>query len=360
MVRAIDRRAFVTLMAKIIGSGTALSLSDPVINAALAQQAKDEVNVGWLRLACTAQSFVGGSAGHGDWVQLVMRHQLFNAGAETIEALGAGALDASYLGTTPAIAGITQGLPTKIYAGGHKRGMGLVVPGNSPIKSVKDLKGRTIATLGRGSLPDMQLRVTVAAAGLNADTDFNLITLPSSDAVTALSKGSIDGLMNCPEWPQVALTTIPGSRFVLTDIDGSLWHGPETQCVVVIVKQKFANDNRRALKKLLEVHVKASRFILQEPEKASDMVAKLEGAAPAATRLAFSQMDISPVPSINSIVKWRNKLSEFGFLKRKAKIEELVDLGPLQEVLADSNETEWQEQLKREMALFKEIQSKEG
>ena len=237
MLQSIDRRRLLSLMTQIMGAGAAMQLGGPFVGTALAEAKKDEISVGWLRLACTAQSFIGGAEGHGDWVQLVMRHELFNAGAETIEALGAGAIDSSYLGVTPAIAGITKGLPTKIYAGGHRRGMGLVVPADSPIKSIKDLRGKTISTLGRGSLPDMQLRVTASEAGINPDTDFNLLTLPSSDAVTALSKGSIDGLMNCPEWPQVALTTLKGSRFVVTDIGGSLGHGPETQCVVVVVKE---------------------------------------------------------------------------------------------------------------------------
>jgi ABC-type nitrate/sulfonate/bicarbonate transport system substrate-binding protein len=255
---------------------------------------------------------------------------------------------------------MSRGVSTRIYVGGHKRGMGLVVPGNSPIKDVSDLRGKNIATLGRGSLPDMQLRVTAKEHGLDPDRDFNLITLPSSDAVTALKKGAIDGLMNCPEWPQVALTAIPGSRFLVTDIYGTLWHGPETQCVVVIVKEDFAKSNPRVLKKLLHVHVKATRTMLDEPEKSSEIIAKFEGAPSKATRLALSHMDITPVPSISSIVKWRDKMLEFGLIKRKAKIDEIVELAPLREVLEEADEKQWLSDLDKEIALMNEVKKREA
>lgn len=354
--RAISRRHFVKTMAGIMGAGAAMGGILP-FNAF--GQAKDTVGVGWLRLACTGQSFVAEGAG-GAWQQLVIRHELFNTGAETIEAVAAGSLQSSYLGVTPAIAAMTRGVATRIYVGGHKRGMGLVVPASSPIKTVKDLRGRNIATLGRGSLPDMQLRVTAKEQGLDPERDFNLITLPSADAVTALQKGSIDGLMNCPEWPQVALTSLPGSRFVATDIDGSLWHGPETQCVVVIVKEDFAKSKRPVLKKLLHVHVKATRMMVEQPDQSAEIIAKFEGAPAKATKLALSQMDVTPVPSITSIIKWRDKMLEFGLTKRKAKIDELVELQTLREVLEEAGEKQWLADLDKEIRLLNEVRQREG
>lgn len=351
------RRQFVRTMGRIMGAGVSLGALPAGL---LAQPAKDSIGVGWLRLACTGQSFVGEGAGHGAWQQLMLRHELFNAGAESIEALSAGVLDSSYLGVTPAIAAITRGVPVKIYTGGHMRGMGLVTVADSPIKSVKDLKGKTVSTLGRGSLPDMQLRVTAKEHGIDPDRDFNLVTLPSSDAINALAKGSIDALMNCPEWPQVALTTIKGSRMIATDMDGTLWHGPNTQCVVVIVNTTYATKNAAVLKKFLHVHVKASRTMLDQPDKSADIIAKMEGAPPAATKLALSHMYVTPVPSVESIMKWRDKMVEFGFTPRKVKMANLLDLRPLREVLVESGETKWLAELDREMKVLDEVVAREG
>lgn len=361
MVHSANRRHFVTLMAKIMGSGAAIAGGAFALpfQSAFAQS-KDEVGVAWLRLACTGQSFVGEGAGHGAWAELLVRHELFNAGAETIEALAAGVLDASYLGVTPAMAAISRGVPAKVYIGGHKRGMGLVVRADSPIKSVRDLRGKTVATLGRGSLPDMQLRVTAKELGLDPDRDFSLLTLPSADAVTALSKGSVDALMNCPEWPQVALTSIKGARFVASDMDGTLWHGPDTQCVVVIVKEKFAKENPSALKKLLRIHVKASRLMIDSPKDAAKIISKYEGAPPDATLLALSHMNVTPVPSVDSLLKWRDKMLEFGFTKRKARVGELLELAPLREVLVEAGEKEWLADLDKQIRIFEEVRRKEG
>lgn len=362
MVELPNRRNFVTRMAKIMGSGVVLSAGGFAlpIQRAFAQSTKDEIGIAWPRLACAGQSFVGEGAGHGAWAELMMRHQMFNAGAETVEALSAGVLEASYLGVTPAVAAISRGVPVKMYVGGHKRGMGLVARADSGIKSMSDLKGKNIATLGRGSLPDMQLRITAKEQGLDPDRDFNLLTLPSSDAVTALAKGSVHALMNCPEWPQVALTSIKGARFVVTDMDGTLWHGPETQCVVVIVKDSFAKENPRALKKLLQVHVKASRFMIDNPKEAAQIISKYEGAPTEATRLALSHMDITPVPSAESLIKQRDKMFEFGFTKRKSKVAEMVDLTPLREVLVQAGEKEWLTDLDKQIRVLDEVRRKEG
>lgn len=350
-----SRRNFVRTMGMIMGVGASFAA---LPTRAFAQSAKDQLNVGWLRLACTGQSFVGDAAGHG-WQQIIMRHELFNAGAEAVEALSAGVLDASYQGVTPAIAAITRGVPAKIYTGGHTRGMGLVTVAGSPIKSVSDLKGKTVSTLGRGSLPDMQLRVTAKEHGLDPDRDFNLVTLPSSDAVNALSKGSVDALMNCPEWPQVALTSIKGSRLVASDMDGTLWHGPNTQCVVVVVRTDFATKNVSTLKKLLNVHVKASRMMIDEADKSADIISKMEGAPVAATKLALEHMHITPVPSVESILKWRDKMVEFGFTPKKMKMADLLDLRLLHEVLMETGESKWLADLDHEMKLLDQINKQE-
>lgn len=351
-----SRRNFVRTMGMIMGAGVSFGALPTRL---FAQSAQDEMNVGWLRLACTGQSFVGEGAGHGAWQQLLMRHELFNAGAEAVEALSAGVLDASYQGVTPAIAAITRGVPAKIYTGGHMRGMGLVTPPGSSIKSITDLRGKTISTLGRGSLPDMQLRVTAREHGLDADRDFNLVTLPSSDAVNSLAKGGVDALMNCPEWPQVALTSIKGSQLVVSDMDGTLWHGPNTQCVVVIIRTDFATENPEILKKLLHVHVKASRTILDDPNASADIISKMEGAPVEATKLALEHMHVTPVPSVESIVKWRDKMVEFGLTPKSIKLADLLDLGPLREVLDEAGEEEWLVELDKEMKLLEQINEQE-
>lgn len=355
-----SRRHFVNTMSKIMGAGVSLGAIPASLFAQGSKATVDSINMGWLRLACTGQSFVSDGAGHGNWQELIVRHQMFNAGAETIEAISAGALDSSYLGVTPAIAAITRGVPVKIYTGGHMRGMGLITPGGSSIKSVTDLRGKTISTLGRGSLPDMQLRVTAREHGLDPDKDFNLITLPSADAVNALAKGSVDALMNCPEWPQVALTTIKGSKMIASDMDGTLWHGPNTQCVVVIVKTAFATSNPRVLKKMLHMHVAASRMMINDSAKSAEIISKMEGAPVDATKLALSHMYVTPVPSVASLVKWRDKMAEFGFTPRKAKMGDIVDLGPLRQVLVESGEKQWLVDLDNEIKALEEVKRREA
>lgn len=75
------RRHFVRTMSRIRGAGVSLGAVPSGLFAQAASSAvQDSIGVGWLRLACTGQSFVGDGAGHGAWQQLMVRHEMFNAG----------------------------------------------------------------------------------------------------------------------------------------------------------------------------------------------------------------------------------------------------------------------------------------
>jgi ABC-type nitrate/sulfonate/bicarbonate transport system substrate-binding protein len=143
-------------------------------------------------------------------------------------------------------------------------------------------------------------------------------------------------------------------------MDGTLWHGPNTQCVVVIVKTAFAASNPRVLKKMLHMHVAASRMMINDSAKSAEIISKMEGAPIEATKLALSHMHVTPVPSVASLIKWRDKMAEFGFTPRKAKMGDIVDLGPLRQVLVESGEKQWLVDLDNEIKALEEVKRREA
>src|ERR1700720_4470510 len=77
----------------------------------------------------------------------------FAAAAPLLEALGAAAIDVGLVGDAPFTFAAAANVPAKAIAAirQSRDGLAILVPENSPIKSLDDLRGKKIAT-GRGSV----------------------------------------------------------------------------------------------------------------------------------------------------------------------------------------------------------------
>jgi sulfonate transport system substrate-binding protein len=93
----------------------------------------------------------------------------FAGAAPLFEAVMAGAVDTAPAGDTPVLAAAAAGVPIKLVAASQSsgRGVALLVPGGSPIKTLHDLKGRNvIVSSARGSVAHYLLLGALKEAGL--------------------------------------------------------------------------------------------------------------------------------------------------------------------------------------------------
>jgi sulfonate transport system substrate-binding protein len=116
----------------------------------------------------------------------------FAAAAPLLEALGAAAIDVGLVGDAPFTFAAAANVPAKAIAAirQSREGLAILVPENSPIKSIDDLRGKKIAT-GRGSIGHQLVLAALAAKGWAAG-DVQLVFLAPSDAKIAYSQGSVD------------------------------------------------------------------------------------------------------------------------------------------------------------------------
>lgn len=116
----------------------------------------------------------------------------FPAAAPLLEAARAGAIDAGTVGDAPFTFAAAAGTPIKAIEATRSvpEGLAVVVRGESPAHSFRDLVGKKIAT-GRGSIGHQLLLALLEANGLKA-TDIQLVFLPPADAGVALKTGAID------------------------------------------------------------------------------------------------------------------------------------------------------------------------
>lgn len=116
----------------------------------------------------------------------------FPSGPPLLEALNVGAIDFGHAGEAPPIFGQAAGAPFVYVA--HEppapEGEAILVPKDSAIKTVADLKGRKVA-LNKGSNVHYLLVRALEAAGLKY-SDIQPVFLAPADARAAFERGAVD------------------------------------------------------------------------------------------------------------------------------------------------------------------------
>lgn len=116
----------------------------------------------------------------------------FQFGPPLLEAINVGSVDFGYVGDAPPI--FAQAANARIrYAAAVKQNgnsQAIIVPKDSPIKTLGDLKGKRIA-FGKGSSAHNLLVAALEKAGL-AWSDITPAPLAPADATAAFVKGSVD------------------------------------------------------------------------------------------------------------------------------------------------------------------------
>lgn len=116
----------------------------------------------------------------------------FNAGPVQLEALNVGAIDFGDVGEAPPIFAQAAGAPL-VYAGAtvpRPKLEAIIVPKDSAIRTVNDLKGKKIA-YNKGSNVQYFLVKLLEKSGLKYG-DVQSIFLPPADARAAFQKGAVD------------------------------------------------------------------------------------------------------------------------------------------------------------------------
>ncbi|MFM0002437.1 ABC transporter substrate-binding protein [Paraburkholderia dipogonis] len=129
-----------------------------------------------------------------DGAPYAFRWANFQGAAPLFEAQRAGAVDLAPAGDLPVLAAAVGDPTLKIVATrvGSGEQLGILVAQDSKIRTVADLKGRTVfVSSARGSISQFQLYGALAEAGLSKD-DINVRFILPVDAFAAFASGSID------------------------------------------------------------------------------------------------------------------------------------------------------------------------
>ncbi|WP_454115650.1 ABC transporter substrate-binding protein [Microbacterium lacticum] len=234
-----------------------------------------EVRLGYFANVTHAPALVGLSEGLfqdalGD---AVLQTEVFNAGPAAIEALSAGAIDATYIGPNPAINTFIQsgGASARIIAGATSGGAALVV--RDGIDTPDDLAGTTIATPQLGNTQDVALRRWLAdqgyATSVAGEGEVSVTPTENAQTQTLFQDGEIDGAW-LPE-PWVSRLVVEAGAHVLVD-EADLWPDGDFPTTVLLVRAEFADQHPEVVAELLKGHIAAVNWLDENADEAPSVI----------------------------------------------------------------------------------------
>ena len=268
--------------------------------------------------------------------------QVFNAGPAAIEALNAGAIDATFIGPNPAINGFirSSGESLRIIAGSTSGGAQLVV--RDGITSAADLEGAELATPQLGGTQDVALRAWLTAQGLKSSItgggDVTITPTENASTLQLFTDGKLDGAW-LPE-PWASRLVLDAGAHVLVD-ERDLWPDSQFLTTHLIVATEFLEEHPETVEALLRGTVASVDWLTANPGEAQRVVnaeiAKISGKplSDDVIARAFTSITFSVDPLASTL----DALLEAGVTAgttEEASLDGIYDLRLLNQVLTEA------------------------
>ena len=251
----------------------------------------------------------------------------FDYGPPLVQATATGDIDLGYVGTVPPITGAAKQFGFKIVATQHgadatKAAENIIVPKDSPIQTMADLKGKKIA-IPQGSSAHGLALLALKSVGLTPK-DVDLVYLSPAAGATAFNTGKVDAwsIWNPPS----AIAVKDGARIIAKGL-------PPIDQVnnYYVATEKSLNDpgRRAALADVLTRVAKIFTWAQQHPDEYAKAIAKetgvsLEDARTTVDAYPFRVTAVQPA-DIKAEQDLSDAFFEAGEITKKVDVTELTD-----------------------------------
>ncbi|WP_018393271.1 aliphatic sulfonate ABC transporter substrate-binding protein [Bacillus sp. 37MA] len=244
----------------------------------------------------------------------------FQSGPPLLESLAANRVDLSFLGDGALISSLDKNLPFEVIGQTSENFLsgGIVVHPNSKIKTVEDLKGKSIG-VALGTSANIYLVKALKLHGLTLD-DVKIINLQPDDAQSAFGTNQLDAWTI---WEPFRTGNIDKGIARELNIEENL-----SSPGVIIARTGFAEEHPEIVEAYLRAYKKTADWQIANPDEAAKIF-EGETKVPAET-IKKIIMDDKPnifltEESIQSYEDSIEKLVEIGYIKKAFNFEELIN-----------------------------------
>jgi NitT/TauT family transport system substrate-binding protein len=341
-----SRRAFAVALAATVLSGTVLGLAgcsraaetpagggSPAAPAEPAGPAT-ELRLGYFPNVTHAAAIIGVDKGFiaGELGSTKLTTQQFNAGPDAVNALLGGSLDASFIGSGPAINAFSKsnGEAVRIVAGATDGGAQLVV--RPSITTPDQLKGKVIADPQLGNTQDIALKKWLQENKLADGPDKVIIaSLENARTLDSYKQGAVDGGWLPEPW---ASRLVDAGATLLLD-EKTRWPGGHFPTTVLVVRTEFLTQHPETVRALIRGELKAIDYAASNPAEAktvvNDGVLKLTGknlTQPVLDR-AWADIKISSDPLASTFAQLSKDSVTAGITEQETDVHGLFDVSLL-------------------------------
>jgi NitT/TauT family transport system substrate-binding protein len=183
-----------------------------------------------------------------------------SAGVTKAVASGEVQITQSFVG--PLLLRIDAGDPVVLLGGGHIGCLELF--GNDRVRTVRDLKGKTVVLSALETPPHIFLAIVMAHVGLDHRKDIALITRPPAEAVRLFEERKVDAFI----LPPPAAQELRAKKIGHVVID-STTDRPWSQyfCCMVVANREFVRKHPVAAKRAMRAMLKSADVCALEPDR---------------------------------------------------------------------------------------------
>jgi NitT/TauT family transport system substrate-binding protein len=326
-----NRRRFLATLSSASAAG--------LIGTSVAQETPPETTT--IRLAknrslCIAPQYVVEDLLHLEGFTDV-RYVASDAGRGQSEAIARGDIDLTLQFSALTLVPIDAGANITIVAGIHVGCFELF--GTESIRSIANLKGKTVGVPDLGTSPHVFLSTMAAHVGLDPAKDINWITSPTVAPKELFADGKIDAFLGFPPEPQELRARKIGHVVVNSSIDR-----PWSQyfCCVLAGNRGFVRTHPVATKRVLRAMLKATDYCVSDPAGAARRM--VDGGF--TTRYDYALQTLNEVP----YNKWREYDPEdtIRFYALRLREAGMIKSNP-NKIIADGTDWRFLNELKREL-----------
>ncbi len=254
----------------------------------------------------------------------------FPSGPPEMQAMLGGQIDIAYVGATPPIPAIDQGLDAKIVAAVQTQGSDIVIWPESNYTGPSYLVGKKIGTFPPGSIQDMVLKKWLTDNGIDI-SKVDIKAMGPGDATIALTAKQIDAVFLPHPAPSLLEAQGNGKSVVQS---GEMW--PGHACCVLLVSGKLIKENPELVKEIIKIHIKATEYIYDNPEEAAEIASRKLGMSKEIILDSMMNSDTTFIHNPNDIVLYMEAYGkehyDLGYTKKLLTAKDLIDTSLYNEV----------------------------
>ena len=270
------KRTYLAMLAAIVVLGSVLVATTTASASSDSKRTRITMMIGGINKVIYATATLAKNLGYYEKAGVDIYPLDSPAGVEEADALVAGQIDAAmgYYNHTIDLAG--KGKATEcVVQIGLTPGHAILVPTNSSIKTLADIKGKVMGITGTGSSTDFEMRYLGIRNGVQPDQFTRLPVGAGATFIAAFQHGQIDG--GITSQPTIGRLLNSGQARVLVDLQDNAQSkkafGGTFPSTCIYMRTDYVNKHKDAVQKLVNAVVWTLKWI--HTHSAAQIAAKM-------------------------------------------------------------------------------------